>query len=205
MEATRTLKLRIKDKHTKVMLAMARDVNTVWNFCNETQYRSLQRYANKPKVWLSGFADQRLLEVRGRQHRVGHTTGRLRRVCDAPQTVQKAAAQLARKQSQVGEILARPGSVQGAGADVQERPGPFRRHQHRPVGFVWPVEVRVPRGQFQRRLAWALVSQHRRQISGRRKARAGWLGGARHRPWPEVAGDVQQRRKIRAETVVSRV
>jgi putative transposase len=55
MEATRTLKLRIKDKHTKVMLAMARDVNTVWNFCNETQYRSLQRYANKPKVWLSGF------------------------------------------------------------------------------------------------------------------------------------------------------
>jgi hypothetical protein len=43
------------DKHAKAMLAMARDVNTVWNFCNETQYRSLKRYCNRPKVWLSGF------------------------------------------------------------------------------------------------------------------------------------------------------
>lgn len=51
----KTLKLRIKDKHAKVMLAMARDVNTVWNFANETQYRSLKRYCNRPKVWLSGF------------------------------------------------------------------------------------------------------------------------------------------------------
>jgi len=42
------------------MLAMARDVNTVWNFCNETQYRSLKRYCNRPKVWLSGFDLQKL-------------------------------------------------------------------------------------------------------------------------------------------------
>lgn len=55
MEITKTLKLRIKDKHAKAMLAMARDVNTVWNFSNETQYRSLKRYCNRPKVWLSGF------------------------------------------------------------------------------------------------------------------------------------------------------
>ncbi|WP_429500775.1 RNA-guided endonuclease InsQ/TnpB family protein (plasmid) [Robbsia andropogonis] len=55
MEAVKTLKLRIKDKHAKAMLAMARDVNTVWNFCNETQFRSLKRYCNRPKVWLSGF------------------------------------------------------------------------------------------------------------------------------------------------------
>jgi putative transposase len=55
MEAINTLKLRIKDKHAKAMLAMARDVNTVWNYCNETQYRSLKRYCNRPKVWLSGF------------------------------------------------------------------------------------------------------------------------------------------------------
>ncbi|MEQ0777162.1 transposase [Paraburkholderia tropica] len=60
MEATRTLKLRIKDKHAKVMLAMARDVNQVWNFCNETQFRSLRRYCNRPKVWLSGFDLQTL-------------------------------------------------------------------------------------------------------------------------------------------------
>ncbi|MBR8182133.1 transposase [Burkholderia ambifaria] len=39
---------------------MARDVNTVWNFCNETQYRSLRRYCNRSKVWLSGFDLQKL-------------------------------------------------------------------------------------------------------------------------------------------------
>ncbi|KPC17600.1 hypothetical protein [Pseudomonas amygdali] len=55
MEITKTLKLRIKDKHAKAMLAMARDVNQVWNFCNETQFLSLKRYCNKPKTWLSAF------------------------------------------------------------------------------------------------------------------------------------------------------
>lgn len=60
METVKTLKLRIKDKHAKAMLAMARDVNMVWNFCNETQYRSLKRYCKRPKVWLSGFDLQKL-------------------------------------------------------------------------------------------------------------------------------------------------
>lgn len=60
MEITKTLKLRIKDKHAKAMLAMARDVNQVWNFCNETQFRSLKRYCNRPQVWLSGFDLQKL-------------------------------------------------------------------------------------------------------------------------------------------------
>jgi len=32
MEHVKTLKLRIKDKHAKVLRAMARDVNTVWNY-----------------------------------------------------------------------------------------------------------------------------------------------------------------------------
>ncbi|MEX3914871.1 RNA-guided endonuclease InsQ/TnpB family protein [Paraburkholderia sp. BR10872] len=60
METVKTLKFRIKDKHAKVLLAMACDVNTVWNFCNETQYRSLKRYCNRPKVWLSGYDLQKL-------------------------------------------------------------------------------------------------------------------------------------------------
>jgi putative transposase len=60
MEVVKTLKLRVKDKHAKALLAMARDVNTVFNFCNETQYRSLQRYCNRPKVWLSGYDLQKL-------------------------------------------------------------------------------------------------------------------------------------------------
>ncbi|WP_244438772.1 RNA-guided endonuclease InsQ/TnpB family protein [Paraburkholderia dilworthii] len=60
METVKTLKLRIKDKHAKAMLAMARDVNMVWNFANETQYRSLNRYCDRPKTWLSAYDMQKL-------------------------------------------------------------------------------------------------------------------------------------------------
>ncbi|MBV8060799.1 MAG: transposase [Alphaproteobacteria bacterium] len=60
MQEIRTIKLRIKDKHAKAMLAMARDVNMVWNFCNETQYLSLKHYCNRPKIWLSGYDLQKL-------------------------------------------------------------------------------------------------------------------------------------------------
>lgn len=62
MEVVKTLKLRIKDKHAKTLLAMARDVNTVWNFANETQYRTLKNYCTKPgrKKWFSGFDLQKL-------------------------------------------------------------------------------------------------------------------------------------------------
>jgi len=42
MEATRTPKLRIKDKHARVLSEMAREVNTVWNFCNETSHRAIR-------------------------------------------------------------------------------------------------------------------------------------------------------------------
>lgn len=60
MEVVKTLKLRVKDKHAKTLLAMAHDVNTAWNYCNETQFRSLKRYCNRPKIWLSGFDLQKL-------------------------------------------------------------------------------------------------------------------------------------------------
>ena len=39
----RTLHIRIKDKHCKVLDALARDVNMVWNYCNELSYKHLQR------------------------------------------------------------------------------------------------------------------------------------------------------------------
>ena len=34
MDCTKTLRLRIKDKHAKVLAAMAREVNQVWNHIN---------------------------------------------------------------------------------------------------------------------------------------------------------------------------
>jgi len=33
---TRVLRLRIKDKHAKHLLEQSREVNQVWNYCNET-------------------------------------------------------------------------------------------------------------------------------------------------------------------------
>ena len=58
MEATKTLKLRIKDKHAAVLSAMAREVNQVWNYCNETSSRAIR----ERREWLSGFDLQKLTD-----------------------------------------------------------------------------------------------------------------------------------------------
>jgi putative transposase len=52
----KTLKLRIKDKHSKALCSMAREVNQVFNFCNETSIKAIQG-RNK---WLSGYDLQKL-------------------------------------------------------------------------------------------------------------------------------------------------
>jgi IS605 OrfB family transposase len=56
MECTKTLRLRVKDKHRKVLSEMARDVNQVWNFCNETSYRAIR----ERRQFLSGHDLQKL-------------------------------------------------------------------------------------------------------------------------------------------------
>lgn len=53
-QQTKTLKLRVKDKHSKTLEAMACDVNMVWNFCNETSYKAIASFTRKPK-FLSGY------------------------------------------------------------------------------------------------------------------------------------------------------
>ena len=40
---TKTLQLRIKDKHAATLLELSKQVNTVWNFCNELGLKILQR------------------------------------------------------------------------------------------------------------------------------------------------------------------
>lgn len=40
---TRVLRLRIKDKHASLLLAQSREVNQVWNYCNETSQKILER------------------------------------------------------------------------------------------------------------------------------------------------------------------
>jgi len=60
MHTVKTLKVRIKDKHARVLLAMAREVNQVFNFCNEVSAKASNPYNGKPK-WLSGFDLQKLV------------------------------------------------------------------------------------------------------------------------------------------------
>lgn len=42
-EATRTLRVRLKDRHAAFLRAQAREVNFVWNYCNELALTILQR------------------------------------------------------------------------------------------------------------------------------------------------------------------
>jgi IS605 OrfB family transposase len=56
MEFTKTLKLRLKDKHARVLRQMAREVNQVFNFCNETSARAIRERHR----FLSGYDLQKL-------------------------------------------------------------------------------------------------------------------------------------------------
>ena len=42
MKKTKTLKVRVKDKHAKQLVKMANSVNFVWNYCNELSQRSIK-------------------------------------------------------------------------------------------------------------------------------------------------------------------
>ncbi len=54
--ATKTLKLRLKDKHARVLCQMAREVNQMFNFCNETSARAIR----ERHQWLTGYDLQKL-------------------------------------------------------------------------------------------------------------------------------------------------
>jgi putative transposase len=54
--AVKTLKIRVKDKHASVLRRMARDVNQVFNFANETSSRAIRERGE----WLSGYDLQKL-------------------------------------------------------------------------------------------------------------------------------------------------
>jgi putative transposase len=52
----KTIHVRVKDKHASVLRQMAREVNTVFNFCNETALKALRDRSK----WLSGYDLQKL-------------------------------------------------------------------------------------------------------------------------------------------------
>ena len=51
VESIRTLRVRIKDKHAKVLKSMAFDVNQVWNYCNELSAKVYDR----ERKFISGY------------------------------------------------------------------------------------------------------------------------------------------------------
>jgi len=48
---TKTLKVRVRDKHAKLLSKWAVSVNQVWNYCNELSFRSI----TERRKWLSGY------------------------------------------------------------------------------------------------------------------------------------------------------
>ena len=56
MDCTKTLRLRIKDKHANVLCQMARQVNQVFNSCTESSHPAIR----ERHQWLSGYDLQKL-------------------------------------------------------------------------------------------------------------------------------------------------
>ena len=54
MNFTKTLQLRVKDKHAKVLCQMAREVNEVWNHINAISAKAARPFHGKSK-YLSGY------------------------------------------------------------------------------------------------------------------------------------------------------
>jgi hypothetical protein len=63
MKHTKTLQVRVRDKHTQLLRQMARQVNFVWNYLNELSHRSIRERG----VFLSAYDLDRYTQI-GRAH-----------------------------------------------------------------------------------------------------------------------------------------
>ncbi|SOC53084.1 hypothetical protein SAMN05421509_102123 [Chromohalobacter canadensis] len=61
MKQTKTLKVRVKDRHAAQLGRMARSVNFVWNYVNELSSRSIREHG----VFLSAYDTRKRLGMRG--------------------------------------------------------------------------------------------------------------------------------------------
>lgn len=85
---TLTIKLRLRDKHASELNRMARAVNYVWNYCNETQRKA----ARARRKWLSAFDLQRLTNGAGKELDLhAHTIQRVCKTYDTSRRTHKKA------------------------------------------------------------------------------------------------------------------
>ena len=85
LSVIRTLNIRLKDKHASVLCSMAREVNTTWNFCNETSSRAI---CDKRK-FLSGFDLQKLTKGYSKCEGVQIGSSTVQQVCEEYATRRK--------------------------------------------------------------------------------------------------------------------
>lgn len=81
----KTLKLRIKDKHAALLRQMARDVNTVFNFVNETSNRAIR----EQRRFMSGYDLQKYTKGFSRCEGVHINAGTVETICSEYATKRK--------------------------------------------------------------------------------------------------------------------
>jgi len=86
---TKVLKLRLKDKHAPFLSALAREVNFVWNYCNELQITMF----NRERRFLSGYDFARFTRGATKEGLPLHS-----------QTVQAIAEEYATRRKQFGKV-----------------------------------------------------------------------------------------------------
>ncbi len=99
--ATRVVRVRVKDRHAAWLAERAREVNTIWNYCNELQMRVFER----ERKFLTGFDFWPYLKGCTR----GETALKL-----PVQTVQETAEQFARSRRQHRKVRLRWRKSRGA-------------------------------------------------------------------------------------------
>lgn len=72
-EFTKTLKLRIKDKHAAFLGDLAREVNMVWNYVNEVNFKASNPFSGKPR-YLTAYDLQKLITGVGKEGLVSFTS-----------------------------------------------------------------------------------------------------------------------------------
>ena len=80
MDCTKTLRLRIKDKHAKVLCQVAREVNQVWNHINATSAKAARPFHGKPR-FLSGYDLQKFTAGFSKCDGVSVGSGTVQLVC----------------------------------------------------------------------------------------------------------------------------
>ena len=174
MEATKTLKLRIKDKHAAVLSLMAREVNQVWNYCNETSSRAIR----ERREWLSGFDLQKLTAGYSKCEgvRIGSATVQL--VCEEYATRRKQF-----KKARLNWRVSNPKSAKYSLGWVPFKAGGVKYK----AGQLRPEPVRSARRLVLAGCARTVVPERVRQ-GGR--AEVGRHGACGDRPRPEDRGDM---------------